>query len=297
MLLGRIRSLVFPAASRSVPPSLIIDKLGFDIVHGCQLRCVGCPNSTLKPKIQQIAPDDFAKALANTDVAAVDLFRLFNFGEPLLHERLPEILQHIPRQRWRARVVEISTNAQYHDFELLAEAFRTGVLTRLNVSCDGDGTPEDYERLRPPGKWDKFILFLRKARELRDRYSPSLALMTRTICTDPAARQRWRSLLEPMGFAVEFRDWQYLPESSQNMLSRPLAVPDGVCAFIKPGNRLYVDWDGTVVPCCVHPRAAVFGNLLAQKYSEILQGQLRADVIQSMRANRHNMKICNLCEY
>ncbi|HLF98452.1 MAG TPA: SPASM domain-containing protein [Methylococcaceae bacterium] len=289
--------MAFRSAPTPVREPLAIDKLGFDIVHGCQLRCVGCPNSTLKPKIKQIEPEDFGRALANIDVTAVNLFRLFNFGEPLLHERLPEILLQIPKQRWRARIVEISTNAQYHGFEVLAEAFKTEVLTRLNVSCDGDGTPEDYERLRPPGKWDKLMSFMRKARELRDRYAPSMALMTRTICTDSIARQRWREMLEPMGFAVEFRDWQYLPESSSNMLTRPLAVPDGVCTFIKPGNRLYVDWDGTVVPCCVHPRAAVFGNLLEQRYSEILAGTRREEIIRTMLVNRHGMKICNECEY
>ena len=277
--------------------SLVIDKLGFEIVHGCQLRCVGCPNSTLKPKVKLIHPDDFGRALSNIDVATVSLLRLFNFGEPLLHDRLPEILLKIPQQAWRPRIVEVSTNAQYHDFNLLAESFRTGVLTRLCVSCDGDGTPEHYERLRPPAKWEKLIGFLHRARELRDRFAPGLTLMTRTICIDPNHQRRWTDMLEPLGYAVEFRDWQYFPESSTNMLSRSLKVPDGVCAFIKPGRRLYVDWDGTVVPCCVHPRAAVFGNLFEQRYSEILNGPKRLEVIGSMQNDRHGMKICSECEY
>lgn len=280
-----------------VGQQLFIDKLGFDIVHGCQLRCVGCPNSTLKPKIKQIAPADFGRALSNIDVTGVNLFRLFNFGEPLLHQALADILLEIPKQPWRARVIEISTNAQYHDFQVLAEAFKTGVLSRLNVSCDGDGTADDYERLRPPGKWDKLMEFMHKARELRDRYAPNMVLMTRTICTDPEAQLRWKSIMEPLGYRVEFRDWQYLPEASINMLKRSLNVPDEVCSFIKPGNRLYVDWDGTVVPCCVHPQADVFGNLFEQKYSEILQGQRRAAMIKAMQTDRYGMKICNQCEF
>ena len=64
----------------------------FDIVHGCQLRCVGCPNSTLEPKIQRIAVDDFAKCLANIDVERIHTLRLFNYGEPLLHKQLASIV-------------------------------------------------------------------------------------------------------------------------------------------------------------------------------------------------------------
>jgi len=57
----------------------------FDIVHGCQLRCVGCPNSTLEPKIHWISVEDFARCLGNIDVERIHTFRLFNYGEPLLY--------------------------------------------------------------------------------------------------------------------------------------------------------------------------------------------------------------------
>ena len=36
------------------PRATSIYNLHFDIVHGCQLRCVGCPNSILQPKIKRM---------------------------------------------------------------------------------------------------------------------------------------------------------------------------------------------------------------------------------------------------
>lgn len=57
----------------------------FDIVNGCQLTCIGCPNSTLQPKVSRISLEDFGRFLGNIDVKAIQLFRLFNYGEPLLH--------------------------------------------------------------------------------------------------------------------------------------------------------------------------------------------------------------------
>lgn len=64
-----------------------------DIVHGCQLRCVGRLNSTLLPRIGRIAVSDFDCAPRNIDVERIDTYRLFNFGEPLLHKELASIVE------------------------------------------------------------------------------------------------------------------------------------------------------------------------------------------------------------
>jgi radical SAM protein with 4Fe4S-binding SPASM domain len=99
-----------------------------------------------------------------------------------------------------------------------------------------------------------------------------------------------------------------LPESAQNMTQREIKAPAGACVFLAEPDEytnhpwkgeirlLYVDADGTVVPCCVHPRAGVFGNLKRQKYSEILAGTARAEFKREMATNRQAMAICNQCE-
>ena len=282
--------------------------LQFDIVHGCQLRCVGCPNSTLLPKIERISVDDFNICLQNIDVKRIHCMRLFSFGEPLLHKNLSGIISVIPKQKWIVENVEISTNAQYVEWEDFENALKQQVITRLVVSCDGDGTPEEYERLRPPAKWQKLIEFLERARELRDQSSPSLQLATRTIVRTAQDMERWREILVPRGWTPEFRGWMSLPESAQNMTERKLQVPQGPCFFVAdpeefaqhpwPGEirLLYVDADGTVVPCCTHPRAGVFGNLKRQKFSEILSGRARAAFKAQMAKNRAAMPICGQCD-
>jgi MoaA/NifB/PqqE/SkfB family radical SAM enzyme len=284
------------AAAPRVPP-LRLARFGFDIVHGCQLRCVGCPNSTLKPKIHCIEVADFEQCFANVDVVSIDMMRLFNFGEPLLHHDLAGILAAIGRREGvHIGIVEISTNAQYHDFDALADALATGVLGRLVVSCDGEGSPEEYERLRPPSRWQKLIEFLERTRELRDRHSPYTSLMTRTICKTPEGRRRWLDLLEPTGWAAEFRNWIHLPEAEKNMTGRAPVVPEGECQYLR-GPTLYVDYDGTVVPCCVHPRAGVLGNLRQQRYSEIYCGDARAQMVGTMQDDRRSMRLCGECEF
>lgn len=272
-----------------------LEKFGFEIVRGCQLRCIGCPNSTLKPKIKPVELDVFRSCLGNLDVSEVKLMRLFNFGEPLLHPDVPSLLRIIPEQRFKVRLVEISTNAQHHNFEMLEEIFKTGVLGRLAVSCDGDGTPEDYEHYRPPGKWDKLLEFLAKAAEYRDRHAPGTRLMTRTICETDEGRRRWLDVLEPLGWTAEFRRWLNLPGSKENPSGRETEAVRGLCEYMQ-FRTLYVDYDGTVVTCCVHPRAGVFGNLAEERYSAIYKGAKRHQFLEQMKTDRPSMAICGKCE-
>lgn len=280
----------------------------FDIVHGCQLRCVGCPNSTLLPKVKRTPLDKFERCMLNVDVDYVHILRLFNYGEPLLHPDISGIFEILQRQRWRADQVEITTNAQHVYWEDFQNALKMGVLTRLVVSCDGDATPEEYERLRPPSKWGKLIEFLQRAREIRDSHAPDMELIARSIVKTSEDTRAWRELLEPLGWESEFRGWKAFPDAKENMTGRDIEVGEGICTFVAPSdqfnhnyhgelNQLYVDYDGKVVPCCVHPNAGTLGDLSQHTFSEILYSKQRADFLRQMETNRRSMPVCGRCEY
>lgn len=280
----------------------------FDIVHGCQLQCVGCPNSTLESKVSRIAVEDFARCLGNIDVEHIHSLRLFNYGEPLLHKHLAAIVAQIPKQRWKVSVVELSTNAQWVDWDDFEEMTRLEIVTKLFVSCDGDGSPESYERLRPPSKWKKLIDFLERAAYLRDRWAPGMQLLTRTVIRTQEDARRWESVLRPRGWTPEFRRWMALPQARENMTGHAVVIPQGSCMFLAEPNEfdshpwfgeinmLHVNADGAVVPCCMHPQAGVFGNIMTQKYSEILNGELRRKFKQEMQYNRAAMPVCGGCD-
>jgi radical SAM protein with 4Fe4S-binding SPASM domain len=270
----------------------------FDIVGGCQLRCVGCPNSTILNKVSRIEPAVFGSCLRNIDVDHVAIFRLFNYGESLLHDDLPAIFDELDTAPpFSIGFLEMSTNAQFVRWDQLEDVFRRRRLNRLVVSCDGDGTPESYERLRPPAKWPKLIAFLAQARALRDRLCPTMELMTRTVVFNDADATAWRTVLEPLGWQPEFRWWINLVGASEDLSGRNWQPGQGVCPFVEPRGNLYVDADGTVVPCCAHPRAGDFGNLASQKWSTIVSGAKRADFVERLQSNRDAMEICGQCEF
>lgn len=276
---------------------IVISKLGFDIVHGCQLRCVGCPNSVTEPEIRFATRDVFRACLANLDVESISAFRLFNFGEPLLHPDIAGLMEELRPLRAKIKRIEISTNAQHPNLNKLESALKTGLLDSLAVSCDGDGTPEEYERLRPPAKWSRLVEFLRGAKELRDRLSPATVLLTRTISETEEGRQRWRSLVEPLGWKPQFRGWLELPGSKRTQATAPSdrTLGRGVCPYQAEKTYCYVDSDGTVVPCCVHPRAFVLGDLKTQRFSKILFGEPRQKLLRGLAQGRQSLPICCQC--
>jgi radical SAM protein with 4Fe4S-binding SPASM domain len=245
--------------------------------------------------VKFVSVEDFKKCLKNINVKRVEQFRLFNFGEPLLHPQVAKFAQIARQQKWKCKHVEISTNGQLCAREQLTRLFSDRAMTDLVVSCDGDGTSEMYERLRPPAKWKTLMVFLQLAKELRDKYNPKVRLITRTIIPKASDKKRWEKILVPMGWKPECRDFILMPERAETPFKKHFKMAKGLCRYMRK-ERLYVDYNGDVVPCCVHPKAFVMGNLLREKYTQIVMGARRKRYARQMKTSRKSMKICKQCE-
>jgi sulfatase maturation enzyme AslB (radical SAM superfamily) len=267
----------------------------FDIVQGCQLSCIGCPNSNLHPAIDHISSETFDRCLQNVDAKHVGVFRLFNYGEPFLHPNIRGLLDVLKRQPWKARLVEISTNAMIFDETNVRDIISSNAVTTIVASCDGDGTPEEFERLRPPARWDSLMLFLNGVARIKKEIGSGIALKTRTVCPTAAGRKRWSALLKPMGWQPEFRDWIVLPNTIQKPWTRQARVGNMVCRHLA-GVNLFVNCHGDVVPCCAYPDFESLGNLKTQKFSEIHRGLPRRRMIEHLKADRVSDGICGACE-
>jgi MoaA/NifB/PqqE/SkfB family radical SAM enzyme len=287
-----------PESAPTVTPEPVttLERLHVEIVDGCQLRCVGCPNSTLIRKPTFISPELFAACLRNLDVERVLDMKLFLFGEPLLHPAIEELGAILRDEApFRLDVLEISTNAQTRAEAKLEALAGMGVLNRLAISCDGDGTPARYEALRPPAKWPRLMALLGFAADLKRRY-PALSVVARSIIETPDDAHRWREVLAPFGIEPDFRGWKHLPDASRNMTGRAVRVGRGVCFYADERHWLFVNHLGEVVPCCLHPRAGVFGNLADQRFSALVDGPMRQAFIARMATERPGMRVCGNCE-
>ena len=272
-----------------------LEVFSIDIVRGCQLLCVGCPNSSIRLKVKDMPVDVFAGIMENFDGTTRRL-RLFNYGEPLLHRDLPGIFKVLEKNKHKFSYLEITTNGQFVRWDQFEEILKTKLLGEVIISCDGDGTPESFERMRPPAKWDKLVNFLTKVGELRDKYHPDLHLSSRTVLLNSADAERWNALLHPLGWKTEFISWLRLPGATENMSAAPPKPGVGICHFLR-NKTTYVSWDGTVLPCCGHPSAGDFGNITSQKWSSIQFGNAREEFVDTLKNRRETLNICSGCEF
>ncbi|MGW8324095.1 MAG: radical SAM/SPASM domain-containing protein [Desulfobacterales bacterium] len=271
-----------------------LQRLGIDVVGGCNLRCVGCPNSTLLRKIQYTNIDNFSRILSNIDVKHIEFLKLYNFGETLLHPRLNELLKIIKNQKWSVKHVEISTNGQVINEDMLRAIFNSRIITRFGVSCDGDCTAEEYERLRPPAKWDNLKAFLETTYAIRYGFDFKIKFFLKILCS--VNKKDWRLFAKQYGYDIQWRKWRKAPDSIKYQ-NAEIKVPNHACRHVESSRiRCYIDWNGDVIPCCNHPKAAVFGNLKEQKFSEIYRGKKRKAFIDMLNKSRRNSPICGKCE-
>lgn len=173
---------------------------------------------------------------------------------------------------------------------------KLNIVNTLVISCDGNSTPEDFERLRPPAKWSKLMEFIERISRLHDRLQCRPAIKTRTVIEDQKSMHRWNSLLAPYPISPEFRGWKYLPEAVENMTGRDITPPAGVCLYVQKRSKLFIDHNGDVVPCCAHPNAGHFGNIGQTKFSEIVEGEQRRKFEKLMSNSRHTMPVCSKCD-
>jgi len=135
--------------------------------------------------------------------------------------------------------------------------------------------------------------FLDTAREIRDDLDPGLKLVTTTICDSREGRKRWKRLLRERGWTPEFRVMGVRPGSPFAKTHKTKCAL-GACKYVT-GPNMYVDYNGDVVPCCIHPKAFVMGNMLNQTYKEVRRSAARREAILAMKKDRAGMEICGKC--
>jgi len=119
-----------------------ITSIQFEVTNTCNLKCKMCPvNYTMTRKKTKMDFGLFRKIVdANK---GVEYYLMFNWGEPLLHPQIFDMLGYLKQKK---KNVFITTNATLLDSEEKMKKLLTAGLTRLTVSMDG--FDKTYEKVR-----------------------------------------------------------------------------------------------------------------------------------------------------
>lgn len=175
-----------------------------DISGSCNLRCISCPQGNFgrKPKNGFMDAATFEKVL--TKVIQEDPFvgavSLYNWGEPLLNQHLPEII-NIANEKGIHTAISSNLNIK----KSFADVIKARP-TWFRVSVSGFGPA--YEVTHAGGSWELFHRNLLLLKELKDEHHPELQVevfyhIYRHNNGDDF--QKMKALCDHLGFTFRFR--------------------------------------------------------------------------------------------
>ena len=270
----------------------------------CNLRCPQCPRTTIAPVGGTDLPFEVFRGLMEEVGPRVLVVGLWLWGEPLLHQRLPEMVEEARRC---GALTAVTTNALLLTEELVDRLMEAG-LTYLCFSAETGGE-ESYGTFRPGGTFDEFVERVGSAcarRGQRGRELPLTELRLTRVREGEAQEAADQALAARLG--VDRLTYQELRTAHNADLNKHLrSGAAGGRAEVgqmsaRPGcSRVWttacVTAGGAIVPCPDDLRKEiVLGDLSAgQAMSDIWNGAAYRSFRGLLRDEWQPLGICRAC--
>lgn len=296
----------------SYPPIIFIEP-----TNRCSLSCPLCPTGRRDPRYPggAMSLEIFSRLMDEIGPWARTV-HLYNWGEPLLHDRIWDMVRVARRYGLK---VWLSTTLNRLPADGPAEMISSG-LDRLNVSIDGLGQGS-YGKYRKGGDFEtvmanlKAVLSEKKHRRSR---RPVVRWQYLVMRHNEADIERARETARMLGVAFEAKpvrldmadfsrpaadggngghDW--LPENE--LYNRYIAEPRSdyphghPCRYL--WDRAAIGWDGNVAPCCrIYGERDYFGSAIDGGFRRIWNGPSYRESRGLFTGNGNGGKtVCALC--
>jgi len=200
-----------------------------------------------------------------------------NYGEPFIHGQIHEMVSYVKEKGIK---VSIGSNGHYFKDEDSVRKLVLSGVDEIYVSLDGIDQ-EIYSRYRVGGDFKKVVDGLRLLMEMKNRLESRLPVVElqflvmrhnesqiadiRRLAQDIGVD---RLILKPVSFNVSEWDRQDIHERFKESMPedesfRLYRTVDGRLEWKRPIENkcdylwrgMVILWDGTIVPCCIDPRA------------------------------------------
>lgn len=254
----------------------------------CQLKCPMCTRAQMdSDKLQGIMDFSLYKKIVD-ECAEHRVFsvKLSWRGEPTLNPHLVEMVQYAKQKG--VKDVAFLTNGGLIDEEFARKLINAGLDW---ISFSIDGLYEDYESIRYPIKFDQIVNTVKtfhRIKKAQKRIKPLVRIQTisSVIQKRPEYFDFWNDLVDRIAVIAE--QHRENPERIKH-------DPDYICQ--SPFQRVFITWDGTVVPChgdyFLHHN---MGNVKDTTISEIWNSEKFKNLMRDMRAKKRlTYKACSIC--
>ncbi len=279
-----------------------------DVSGICNLKCISCPRGNYSDHRSPgfMSPQTYEKLILKIlkDDPYTGIISLYNWGEPLLNKKLPEIVRLTNQY---SLLSAISTNLSLKmDFEAVIAAKPTW----FRISNSGWG--KNYEITHTGAKWDVFYDNLFKLKKYREKHHPEMIIelffhiynhnqddyiKIKKLCDLLGFTIRYRhAALAPLDNIEKIRD--HTPVNAAVDQTRKLQVlkveeaiklaesPEEIIRPCYYEDHLWINWDLHVAQCMEWYRPGL--NLVEKDFLSVSQEDL-------IRA-RNNNDFCKKCK-
>lgn len=276
-----------------------------DVVGPCNLRCISCPKGIPGANNHQgmMSVDIFRRVIdkMTREMPFLNSVHLYNYGEPLLHPNLAEIINIASHEFGISTAISTNLN-NGRNLEKVVQA-NPDV---MYISCSGIG--KNYEITHTEGKWDIFLNNLNNLNKLIKKYKPETNFQIRYHIYGHNLQEDYekaKKLFEDMGFLFSPTIAHVYPEKILQNLAYGFPIPETVkkageltlynieeqieaarkekdapCSIIDmfPSIR----WDCSIIHCCSFSNPIIHKNYLDLD-------------LKNIEEIRKNNGFCNLC--
>lgn len=269
-----------------------LKKAYVEITNRCNLTCSFCPGT--KRPAGEMTPEQFSRAAEQIRPYTPYLY-LHLMGEPLLHSRLPELLERAAALNCRVTVTTNGTLLQQRAQALL----QSPALYKVNISLHSfTGEPQ-----RQAAYLQQVTHFAKEGAKRGIITAFRLWNLGSEAAMHNAPVEQYLTdvfgppTLDRTGFRLA--EHIYLHYAEQ-FTWPDVAAPDGgerrFCYGLR--DQIGVLCDGRVVPCCLdHEGELTLGNLFEEPLAEILQTPRAQAIYQGFSTRKAVEPLCRRCGY
>lgn len=279
--------------------------LNVEVTNDCNLECPMCARTTsMSRPVKHMTDDMFRRVVDEADTHGVAKFRLYMFGESLLHPRIYDYIRYAATKKGIHRI-ELSTNVTTLTEENSRKLIESG-LGHLILSVDAQ-SKEVYEVVRG-FDFDRVLAnarrFLELHREMHATMSVNVSIISMGIKQDEIEkfREEWEGYRNDRVkiLVKKLINFGGLVDTTQFVGNAEAApVGDGrrkSCQ--KLWDSLTVQSNGEIVACCYDVNGSMpYGNARDVGLMDAWQGAaIRAMREQHLALDFSRLPLCGACD-
>ena len=264
--------------------------LDLETVDACNLSCEICIRAYDKGSKKKFDFELYKSIINEGSMYGLSSVMFGNGGEPTLHPELPEMIEYAAAKGVMDTI--IVTNGQVLNSEKTIDLVMAGV-TRISFSLDA-ATEEIYKLVRK-SDLDKVENCINAVLDYKKKRNIKLPIIRVSFCNFEKNRSEKEMFIEKWMNKVDYIDIQdYIPppqsgiEELKDIDVEPFSCP-------QPWQRLSVNPDGTVYPCCTYyAKFMLLGNLKEHSLKYLWDSGKIKELRNSLKNGNYSI-ICKNC--